>query len=194
MQTKELSQVFNAAQEATSLASTDKLLIADANGAPKRISLPNAQNQNNTSSFVLAAGADRWVRLAKMTGYGASCILMVGARRISNRFNIPVTMLVQAPHGSSASNMKITILSQSIVSSSNSRYLFSKIRITGSEGTSYVDVLMTDLSSEATVGVNMTGCLFSELVDPVENPETMATVREFVLEDLFSQSAGVGGG
>lgn len=169
----------------TSLTDTDTLLAVGSDGNGKRIKLSNAQKQNTGMSFSLPAGDDRWVRIAKMTDYGSSCILSVTSKRVGMKYCVPVTMIVTATHAGNSGNQKVIALSEAMVGSNNSRYPFSKIRITGTEGVKYIDIFVHDLTATAQMYVGIACAMFSEMSGPEINPALLTNTKEFEIADIF---------
>lgn len=183
--TRTLKDKVKNAQEVTSLEASDRLLAIDTNGNQKKISRTNLINQGLLVSFSAEANSTgRWIRIAQMTDYGSSCILTISVSGYSAGWYYPLTMLVTAPHGNSSETISIVSLSPRKVESSNGIYPFSKIRITGIEQQKYIDIFVSN-PYKRNMNILMSCAMCSSLVAPVENPATLAKVKEFDVSNLW---------
>lgn len=183
--TIELRDKFSAATEVTSLATSDRVLAIDANGDQKKISRTNLANQGFSQTFSADANsAGRWVRIAKMSNYGSSCMLTISSGGFSGGWIYPLTMLVTAPHAGSLDNISIVSLCPQKANTVNSSYPCSKIRVTGAEETKYIDIFVAN-SYARTLNIVISCAMFSSLVTPAENPAVGNKVKEFDVSDLW---------
>lgn len=75
--TKTLKDKFKAAQEVTSLASADRMLIVDANGEPKKIERWKMLDQNVNVVKTVDAGNSGWLRIATISYDSAGIVSIV---------------------------------------------------------------------------------------------------------------------
>lgn len=180
-----MTDVFKNAQTVASMDSTDRLAVIDNAGVLKGIVRTDAVNQDMAMTYTAGANsAGRWIRIAKMTDYGSSFILTATVKGFHSGWCYPLTMLVSAPHGSSTATMLVIPISQGKANLPNAHYPFSKIRISGKEGSKSIDIFVANPVAW-TMRFSLGCAVYSQLVAPTENPTAGEYEKQFDVVDLW---------
>ncbi len=182
-----LADVLKSAPEVTSLVTTDRILAFDSQGEPKKITQENAVTQNSLLKAVIPAGDAKWYRIASMSSYGSCAIMAVGLIGYTGGWFYPLVFCLTAPHGGNLDTMSIAPLNPGKASNVG-RYAISKVRVSGDEGTKHIDIYVDSSTYARNLRVSVSSAVAFNLVSPIENPTTLATVKEF---DVASVWGGV---
>ena len=189
--TKELKDVFKAAQEVTSLESSGSVMVCDNNGTPKKMSRDNLMRQDREIyRYRVVAGEERWIRIAKMSDYGSSAIVSISHVGFNGGWCFPITAMVCAPHAGSSVTMSVTSLVPKPQVVPGYSFPFSKMRITGNEGIKYIDILVSKYSVDHFLCVSLVCGIATSLVTPVENPAEMTATKEFSIDSILTAKWG----
>ena len=171
--TKNLKDVFKDAQEVTSLASTDRLMVKDANGNLKCI----GRTAFNSNSASVNSNSAQWVRLFSINGSGALCF------DVSTNYNTatPSFYLVQMLFDSVDSCIMKVVSS---IHMGESRAL-TKFRLVKEGSLCYIDAFYS-VSSLNSIRVSIYPSFREVIPIMTVNPELsgQALYKEFLLSNI----------
>ncbi|MDE6794107.1 MAG: hypothetical protein K2J63_02245 [Muribaculaceae bacterium] len=180
--TKEMKDVFKDAQVVTSLGSSDRLMVVDANGNPKRIS----QNDATRQAVSLRPGTSQWIRVAKFTETAAAILELTTQWSNVSGSRVLVAVIL---HSHSEFYNKIKILS-CLLNSGSTVAALTKLRVLIKKSAEcYLEVYYAP-SAANPVSVELIAPFNMSIVTPVVNP----TIPEGYAVKEFDLTAVVGGG